>query len=727
MACGDVLSLEDLQTAKKHQIFEAEVITGKAGGVAGGATIGTATNPVTGQTQQTLPSILADLGFDVQSWTSSTGGVLASANQVFLNDTPGSLGLGDYYAWGGTFPKTVPAGTDPALPTSGYIMRSSRFAGVQAREALRRSYADTGYNLVTGSFEAGGTLVNANDVLLQESTGKAFSGPVGTVAAGTNPASGGFVNVSGSVKLNTSTVSEVATGIYHTGDSVTLSDRSFGLFTIVSGGTPDGLGIINAGNGNTAVVQNLNGFVYIDHYGAIGDYFIDLSGTVNPSPTDNTQAIDSALTDAKDLGYETVVGTGAYMYNGSSIGQLLPRGAKLKGLGRQSYGGDGGDVIMPTSWIVAGPSIASGSYLIDIPAQRNNISIKDIGIIGNEVCSGIRFKGLNREAQLSNVSMHDVVDGLSVSDFFMSTVENVSVTCSGVGVYNTGGGTTQNWKNVIVQGKSLSEPCLIGMIISNETKPANPLHSSTFDTCAVQFARTGVIMQGGINARMTSLNIENCTREAILIGDIAAKSNIEFDNLVIYAIKSGSDAIMLQGAGIAENARVTITSLRGGYFYSNKFIGVFSGTPWTGTGKIYITDEIFDEYIQNGNPATRLDPALAQNVVRQRSYPVLDNAFGVLIGATSYTMTRRYLDSLIRGSGRGSASLLNFGNGITMKAVSSLNGTPYVNYFSVRFTDNTLAFQYITTNGMPMSISASGVTITPPAGRADIEIVISAL
>ena len=34
--CGDVLSLADLQTAKKHQIFEAEVITGKQGGVAGG-------------------------------------------------------------------------------------------------------------------------------------------------------------------------------------------------------------------------------------------------------------------------------------------------------------------------------------------------------------------------------------------------------------------------------------------------------------------------------------------------------------------------------------------------------------------------------------------------------------------------------------------------------------------------------------------------------------------
>lgn len=195
--CGDVLSLADLQTAKKHQIFEAEVITGKSGGVAGGADIDYATNQVTGQTQQTLPSILADLGFDVQSWTSSTGGVLTSANQVFLNDTTGSLRLGDYYAWGGTFPKTVPAGTDPALPTSGYVMRSSRFAGTQAREGLRRSYAEAGYNLVDGSFEAGGTLVNANDVLLQERTGQAFSGPAGTVAAGTNPASGGFVDRSG--------------------------------------------------------------------------------------------------------------------------------------------------------------------------------------------------------------------------------------------------------------------------------------------------------------------------------------------------------------------------------------------------------------------------------------------------------------------------------------------------------------------------------------------------
>lgn len=65
---------------------------------------------------------------------------------------------------------------------------------IQVREALRRSYAEAGYNLVNGSFEAGGALVNVNDVLLHEASGKAFSGPTGPVSAGTDPASGLFIN-----------------------------------------------------------------------------------------------------------------------------------------------------------------------------------------------------------------------------------------------------------------------------------------------------------------------------------------------------------------------------------------------------------------------------------------------------------------------------------------------------------------------------------------------------
>ena len=104
--------------------------------------------------------------------------------------------------------------------------------GLESRidEALRRSYAEAGYNLVDGSFEAGGTLVNANDVLLQERTGKAFTGPAGIVAAGTNPASGGFIDRSGEVLINKINMNsnngfvgsvDVSSSILILGDSIT--------------------------------------------------------------------------------------------------------------------------------------------------------------------------------------------------------------------------------------------------------------------------------------------------------------------------------------------------------------------------------------------------------------------------------------------------------------------------------------------------------------------------
>ena len=60
----------------------------------------------------------------------------------------------------------------------------------QIREALRRSYAEAGYNLVDGSFEAGGTVTTATDVLLYEAEGKAYSytGTLPhTVAEGSSP------------------------------------------------------------------------------------------------------------------------------------------------------------------------------------------------------------------------------------------------------------------------------------------------------------------------------------------------------------------------------------------------------------------------------------------------------------------------------------------------------------------------------------------------------------
>lgn len=76
-------------------------------------------------------------------------------------------------------------------------------------ESLRRSYAEAGYNVV-GTFQAGFTYVNANDVGIDEATGKGYTGPAGDVNAGTDPTSGVFTDVSGSIFASYASVSEMA-------------------------------------------------------------------------------------------------------------------------------------------------------------------------------------------------------------------------------------------------------------------------------------------------------------------------------------------------------------------------------------------------------------------------------------------------------------------------------------------------------------------------------------
>ena len=143
--CGDVLSLADLQTAKKHQIFEAEVITGKSGGVAGGANIDYATNAVTGQTQKTLPAVLRDAGFRPASFTFETGGTLGANDADLAVLWPGPSGDGNYYAWKGALPKTIPASSTPA--STGGVGQTAWVAVSEA--ALRRDLAlSTGAGLV---------------------------------------------------------------------------------------------------------------------------------------------------------------------------------------------------------------------------------------------------------------------------------------------------------------------------------------------------------------------------------------------------------------------------------------------------------------------------------------------------------------------------------------------------------------------------------------------------
>lgn len=85
-------------------------------------------------------------------------------------------------------------------PTAAWIELDASVPTLMAFEALRRSYANVGYTLVSGSFQAGCILTSATAVALDKVTGKAFSGAgpfPQTVPARTNPTIGGYTDRSG--------------------------------------------------------------------------------------------------------------------------------------------------------------------------------------------------------------------------------------------------------------------------------------------------------------------------------------------------------------------------------------------------------------------------------------------------------------------------------------------------------------------------------------------------
>lgn len=124
---SDVIYPIDLEVAKKHDTFHSEVITGKAGGVAGGADIETATNAVTGQVQMTLPETLNRISpyyFGDFPDVGDPSVTLTNATQCLVWQIADG-GDGHHYAWDGVFPKLVAAGSTPTpLGAGGWVDRS---------------------------------------------------------------------------------------------------------------------------------------------------------------------------------------------------------------------------------------------------------------------------------------------------------------------------------------------------------------------------------------------------------------------------------------------------------------------------------------------------------------------------------------------------------------------------------------------------------------------------
>lgn len=186
MSCEDIPSLLDLQKAKKDVDDLGRLM---------GAGAGTSTNGNTGQVRPTYNKVIEQLGFKPGSGDFTTGFTVMPGERdiAWYNSVDKN-----WYSYLGVIPSpsgyVVAPMTDPTIGGSWKPVTNNILAPT-VRELTRRSYAESGLNLVGGSFQAGFTIVNANDVALDEATGKVFSGVAGTYPAGTSTV--GFSDRSG--------------------------------------------------------------------------------------------------------------------------------------------------------------------------------------------------------------------------------------------------------------------------------------------------------------------------------------------------------------------------------------------------------------------------------------------------------------------------------------------------------------------------------------------------
>lgn len=167
---------------------------------------------------QSIPRLLEQIEAEANAAVISLGwhqvGLFADGFTYTLQNDIAKDSLGDWYRWNGTLPKVVIAGT---LPSS-----DANFVKIDYK-----SHAE-----LSDRNPANGSAHNADDI--------------GNNEGGT---------VQDFIDAQVATVTELATGKYLVGQIVTLTDRKNGKFEVVSGGVPNGKWILDAGNGNTAVLR----------------------------------------------------------------------------------------------------------------------------------------------------------------------------------------------------------------------------------------------------------------------------------------------------------------------------------------------------------------------------------------------------------------------------------------------------------------------------------------
>lgn len=203
----------------------------------------------------------------------------------------------------------------------------SEVVKTNTKEALRRSYAEAGYNLVDGSFQTGFTLVNANDLALDEVTGKAYSGTDGTYPSDTSTS--GFIDKShhllSGVLVSTGSVVESGYMLNTMHGSLIPAANTSYPFTIAS---------ISKNNFKGVDITTTTGitYEYITKEVKSGRSRGELSAfglCVSKNSTENQQAFQKAIDYCNIMGIEMQAEGGEFNCKPVTVG----RGFRLRGKG----------------------------------------------------------------------------------------------------------------------------------------------------------------------------------------------------------------------------------------------------------------------------------------------------------------------------------------------------------------------------------------------------------
>lgn len=501
------------------------------------------------------------------------------------------------------------------------------------REALRRSYAEAGYTLVAGSFEAGGTVTSASDVLLHETSGWAYSridAMPFTAEPGSTPDSNWFSRAGDT--LSNALAQPDGAGLVGTCPDIatlrtiepTRNKQQINL---------DGYHASHPGIGSrrficlfsdtTSADDGVNIFVTPSgrRWRALGSH-TDLSveyGGMAPgaSAVENSLAYDRLIA---CLPYEG----GQLRFDGTynvKYGLLCPPRVTLLGTGMDSCvinkTGNNIKVVPDRLWQGALHSfskdfIAAIDMDSDTDGDLSGTQTRSGRIIGMSLIGGAVAKNeygiysaISYDNRIEDVYIRHIMTGYRTSDSWLQTVSNVTIQDVQDGYVVNTGGTTFNLSNVYIRD------CTRWAYLFNNVT------YSTLTCCAADFVTGSAYVFLGCTAiTMNGCGAESITGSAFEVNQsrivingfrgvnfvdngapalIFTQSGITFNNCFFPEFKSGFTSKFWQVGDttvnllntIAPDASRVLWGANASWFNYMQFNGVFTiwGTnAWTATG-----------------------------------------------------------------------------------------------------------------------------------------------